>query len=159
VVVPGRGYRFRIAARAFNGLGDQSDITTIWACSSPSDLAPPLLELNTDTTMTLTWSEPNDNGACPITGYTLLTDDGSTGSPDTQVGGMATDIPTLRSAIVTIDTANLGTTYTYKLRVDNRQGSVESSSVAYLFAVAPDQPPSGPTIVSAGSTSISVQYD
>lgn len=158
-VVAGRGYRFRLAARAFNGLGELSDITTIWACAAPSGLEPPLLELNTGTTMTLTWLEPASNGACPITGYSLLVDDGVSGYPDTQVSGMATDLPTLRSSIITFAGSSLGTTFTFKLGATNRQGSTESALVSYLFAVAPDKPPSGPTIVSASSTSIRVQYD
>jgi hypothetical protein len=109
--------------------------------------------------MTLAWVEPGDNGNCPIIGYQLLIDDGSSGSPDTLVGNMLTDVPTLRSTIVTMDTALLGTTFAFKLVASNRQGSLESATVSYLFAVAPDKPPSGPSIVSASSNSITVLYD
>lgn len=109
--------------------------------------------------MTLTWLEPTSNGACPITGYSLLIDDGSSGAPTVQVSGMATDLPTLRSTIITFASSSLGTTFTFKLGASNRQGSTESATVSYLFAVAPSKPPSGPTVVSSGSSSIRVQYD
>ena len=35
-VTPGRGYRFRLSARSFNGLGPASIPTTIYSCSKPS---------------------------------------------------------------------------------------------------------------------------
>jgi hypothetical protein len=70
--------------------------------------------------MTLTWQEPTTSGACPITGYSLLIDDGVTGAPATQVSGMATDLPTLRSTTITLDTIGLGTTFTFKLAASNR---------------------------------------
>jgi hypothetical protein len=111
----GRAYRFRIAARAFNGLGETSPIATIWACSSPKDLDPPDFHSVTETSMTLTWREPKNNGACPINGYSLYMDDGSSGAPVVLVSDMAIDIPSLLQHTITIDTSLLGTTYTFKL--------------------------------------------
>ena len=112
-VVAGRAYRLKLAARAFNGLGEESDITVIYACSPPIDLAPPQLGTVTTTSMTLTWEEPKQNGGCPITGYTINMDDGSSGVPTTEVSGMANDVPTLRETTVAIDTGLLGTTFTF----------------------------------------------
>jgi len=40
-IVLGRPYRFRLAARVFNGLGPASAITTIYSCSPPSGLLAP----------------------------------------------------------------------------------------------------------------------
>jgi hypothetical protein len=68
-IVPGRPYRFRLAARSFNGLGSSSDIKTIYACSPPSGVGAPKLKAVDSTTMTLSWVEPTDNGSCPIEGY------------------------------------------------------------------------------------------
>ncbi len=158
-IVPGRGYRFRLAARAFNGLGPVSAVTTIYACSPPRNLAAPLLETATSTSMTLTWSAPLYDGACPITGYTLFMDDGSSGDPSIRVAGLASGVPTLRQVTVPLPASDLGTTYTFKLQASNRQGSVPSARVSYLFAVAPSKPPSGPAILSTSSRQITVRYD
>ena len=75
--VSGRGYRFRLAGRAFNGLGPASDVVTIHACAPPSQPGVPLLQSVTTTAATLNWTEPASNGACPILGYSLFVDDGA----------------------------------------------------------------------------------
>ena len=158
-IVPGRGYRLKIAARAFNGLGSESTITTIFACSRPQGLAAPRQGLTESTSMILTWEAPLSDGACPITGYTLFMDDGITGAPATAVTPMASDIPTLRQVVVALDTAQLGTTYTFELRATNGEGTTASPQVSFLFAISPSQPPSGPSIVSTSSSVITLRYD
>jgi hypothetical protein len=99
-VVAGRAYRFRLTAWAFNGLGPVSLTGTVYACTAPTNLAPPLLGSIHPTSylITITWSEPADSGACPLLGFSLLVDDGVSGNPTTPVAGVATDVPVLRSA-------------------------------------------------------------
>lgn len=109
--------------------------------------------------MVVAWTEPSHNGACPLTGYSLLVDDGATGVPVTAVAGMATDVPTLRSASLTLTAADLGKTYAFLLSVSNSEGTTPSEEVSFLFAVSPSKPPSGPQIVSTGTSQISVRYD
>jgi len=106
--------------------------------------------------MTLGWTEPASNGACPILGYSLYIDDGASGDPTTLLSGMNTDVPTLREAIATLDAADLGLTYSFKLSVTNRMGTISSPVVSYLFAVVPDTPSSAPTVLSTSSSAISV---
>ena len=131
----------------------------MYACAAPSTLSPPSLTEVTSTTIKLAWVEPLSNGACPITGYILYKDDGLTGLPTTQDAALASGVPTLREATVTIDTAELGRTYSFILEAVNREGSATSSKVSYLFAVPPSQPSSGPTIVSTSTTRIVLRYD
>jgi hypothetical protein len=158
-VTPGHLYRLRLAARVFNGLGPTSAVAEIYACTAPSGLAVPALSSMDSTSMTLTWTEPTSNGACPLTGYALYVDDGTTGAPTTLVSGMSTDVPTLRSVTVALLVGDLGTTYTFQLSVSNREGTAQSSLVTYLFAIPPVQPSAGPVILSTSATSISVRYD
>ena len=78
-IVPGRPYRMRLTGRAFNGLAAASDIVTIYSCELPSGLEPPLLQSIAGTDMTLGWSEPSGKGSCPLLGYAIYVDDGSSG--------------------------------------------------------------------------------
>jgi titin len=158
-VVSGRGYRFRLAARAFNGLAEASNIVTIHACAPPAVPSAPLLQAVTTTDATLNWTEPTSNGGCPILGYSLFVDDGVTGNPAALASGMQTDVPTLRQMTLTHGSGNLGTTYTYKVEVHNQEGSSSSVLVSHLFAVSPTKPPSGPTVVSTSREQIVLRYD
>ena len=158
-LVAGRAYRFRLAARAFNGLGAPSAIATIYACTPPRELAAPLLESVTSTSMTVAWREPLHNGACPLSGYSLLVDDGLSGLPLTPVPGFPTDAPTARRATLALQEADLGRSYSFLLAVSNREGAVSGPAASFLFAVAPSKPAAGPLILSTSSESISTRYD
>ena len=81
----GRAYRFKVTAFNYNGAGEFSDSYLFNACANPSHLSAPTLKSTTESTLTLEWSEPLENGGCPITGYYLLRDDGSSGVPSIEV--------------------------------------------------------------------------
>ena len=159
-VIPGRPYRVRVAARAFNGLATVSSAATIYACTPPRELgAPRLLAIDAaSNTMVLEWSQPTFNGACPLTGFVLKVDDGATGNPTTAVAGMPTDVPTLSQASVALTASDLGKTFAFQLFASNPEGSVSSSKVRFLFAVPPGAPAAGPVILSTSSKAINVQY-
>ena len=94
--------------------------------------------------MSLTWSEPLNNGGCPILGYYLMRDDGLTGNPVIEVN-QANDpnlrnLPTLRHANVALNSGVLGRKFTFQLAVYNREGETKSAAVAYLFATKPVTP-------------------
>jgi hypothetical protein len=108
--------------------------------------------------MTLGWTEPGDKGSCPILGYRLYIDDGITGDASALVT-MDNDQPSLDTVVVPFIDSEKGNTYTFKLTAYNLMGDVSSTQVAYLYAVEPDTPASGPQEVSSSSTSISVQFD
>ena len=78
-------YRFKIQAKNFNGWGTQSDVGGFFACVTPSDLDTPSIIETSSNTMTLEWTEPLDDGGCPIIGYALYRDDGITGEPSIEI--------------------------------------------------------------------------
>lgn len=67
--------------------------------------------------MSLKWSEPEDNGGCPILSYYLLRDDGISGNPTIEVNSLndinIRNIPTLRDVNVILDVATKGSMYTF----------------------------------------------
>lgn len=151
-ITPGRGYRFKISARVFNGLGPESSMTTIYSCTKPVGVQAPTLGTVLSNSMQIKWVEPTSNGACPILGYSMLMDDGLTGNPTVPVTMSNTVInyfvPTLRDVTISLNTANLGRTYTFKLRVDNLECTSTSVDTSFLFGIAPSKPPAGPTLIS-----------
>jgi hypothetical protein len=110
--------------------------------------------------MNLEWIEPKNSGGCPITSYALFRDDGITKNPIIEVNSIndptVRNIPTLRQVSVTLANSDLGKTFTYVLYVFNREGSIMSEYVCYLFATIPDAASPVPTLVSASSTQITV---
>lgn len=77
----GAAYRFKVVAFNFNGQGQESASSIHYSCAKPGYLPPPQLVSTTQQYMTLSWTEPHENGGCPITGFQLFRDDGLTGVP------------------------------------------------------------------------------
>jgi hypothetical protein len=73
----GRPYRFYLQALNFVGVSVNSPITTIYSCSDPGTVSPPVLDGQPTTTMIpLKWSPPSLSGGCPITSYAILRNGG-----------------------------------------------------------------------------------
>jgi hypothetical protein len=62
----GQAYNFVVAAVNFNGEGAQSSEALLVACLPPSDLAPPIYVNSTQTTLTVSWSAPQQMSCCPL---------------------------------------------------------------------------------------------
>lgn len=52
----GLAYKFRVRGSYANGYTDWSSETTVYACSTPTGLAPPILVSSTSISMSLAWS-------------------------------------------------------------------------------------------------------
>lgn len=114
---------------------------------------------STASSITLGWTEPLDDGGCPLTGYAVFRDGGSQGTPSIEVNSDSdTDvrgIPTLRSLVVTnLPSGQEGQSVRFSVRAFNREGHVDSYSyAAILFAAVPNAPPSPPVLVEEESSS------
>jgi|LauGreDrversion4_2_1035121.scaffolds.fasta_scaffold900807_2 hypothetical protein len=106
--------------------------------------------------MSLKWTEPQDNGGCPILGYYLMRDDGISGNPSIEVNSAndinIRNIPTLRDVNVVLDVATKGSMYTFKLFVSNREGTTSSSEISFLYASNPETPTNSPQLLEYSST-------
>lgn len=112
--------------------------------------------------MTLAWTEPSDNGGCPLLGFSLFRDNGSTGTPTIEVNSvhdpLIRNIPTLSSVVVQLDPADLGKKFAFILKAHNREGLVSSAPVSYLFSQIPDTPTAGPEVLSFSSSQLRARY-
>ena len=52
--------------------------------------------------------------------------------------------PALRSALVALDNADLGKTFTFMLKVSSIKGEIDGPSKGILFATVPGKPSAGP---------------
>jgi hypothetical protein len=79
-----------------------------------------------------------------------MRDDGFSGVPTTEVNeandASVRNLPTLRNVDVGLLVTDLGKMYTFKLFVSNREGTVASPLITYLFATEPSTPSSAPVI-------------
>ena len=63
-------YMFKVTARNLGGLGADSSELSVTVAKNPSVPAAPFIIVNTDTSLTITWTAP-DNGGSAITAYTV----------------------------------------------------------------------------------------
>lgn len=75
-LVTGRPYRFYAVSLNHVGQSPAGTIVTIYACEHPSGLAKPEKVAVTQTSVTVKWSQPSNDGGCPVTSYSLLRDGG-----------------------------------------------------------------------------------
>ena len=68
---------------AENAIGQsvESPIETVSACVKPSGIPTPMRGVVTSNSVEVYWSEPSDDGGCPLASYSVLRDDaGVTGT-------------------------------------------------------------------------------
>jgi len=124
-LVSGLPYRFYVQAENQNGLGPESDITTIYSCLVPSVTQAPTKVDTTQSSITLKWQEPEENG-CPITGFTLYRDTGSYDAISISVDPSQVELrPSLRQWTVE-SLSNVDHTYKFKVRAYNNAGYSDS---------------------------------
>ena len=132
---PGEIYGYTVRAFNFNGPGEESEIALYKPCTVPANLAPPEILETTKSSLSFQWVPPEDDGACPISGYVLYLDDGTTtGSFSAVDEDDIADKDYLRTHTVDFDPADEGKTFRYILEAINEIGSVQSSIESQLLA-------------------------
>lgn len=106
--------------------------------------------------MTIAWKAPRNNGGCPLTGYTVKRDDGS--SQVTNIDVSSPNIPTQSQATAVLNIADHGKTFKYQVTAINKASyTVISNSDCFPFIVKPGTP-SAPTIAASTDHSITVTF-
>lgn len=142
----GESYTFNLEAFNFNGAGTRSADATFTACTAPSNLDTPVVSDSTETTLTFSWTAPENNGGCSITGYEIYVDDGSNGAFTSIDTGTIADKPYLREHTYTLAGTETGKTFRVYLVAENEIDSVQSSLISAVLADVPDAPLAAPTI-------------
>jgi hypothetical protein len=147
-LIPGLVYKFKVQAINFNGVGPFSSEISIYSCEDINSIQAPYYISSTSTSLTVGWNSPAYDGGCSITGFKLFVDDAlSFGNPTTEVNALTVNNqPSLRMTTMTLLATDLGTTYTFKLKVFNFNfagyNEFESDLSEILFAIPPNQPSS-----------------
>jgi hypothetical protein len=113
------------------------------AANLPGKPGTPTLKVSTETSITIQWQEPADDGGTDISDYQVLWDEGSGGS-FVLLGS------TLNFNEFTPDvTLTTGLTYRFKVRAVNYIGTgIDSEIAAFISASVPDAP-EAPTLYTA----------
>lgn len=142
----GQLYKFRLTAFNINGEGPESDELVTYACQAPSSMPAPARLGSTQTTLTLKWEHPADDGGCLITSFAVFRDDGAGGSINIEANAEGdTNVrnrPTLDTVTVTNFPAgsSTGKHFSFKVTAFNAVQSADSDSVTYILASVPAAP-------------------
>ena len=136
---------FRLYALNYNGRSEASDIFKFNVCTVPKGMMPPYKIRSEPNEIVIGWSDPLDNGGCPITGYAIFRDDAQ--GSDVTIEVNEDDDPNIRNdpvlkqaTITSFPTDTVGSFFRFKMRVFNREGSSESALITLLNAGPPDAP-------------------
>ena len=160
-LTPGVEYTFSVTAINYNGEGPKSSTILLRSCVAPSRVATPTLFYSTETSATLRWGQPGDDGGCEVSGYKMYRDDGAGGSIATTVTfDNATHLvaePYKFEHVVVLGAAFTGKTVRFQLEAINSEGS--QKGLGYLSALVggiPSAPAAKPTRVMSQRTGITV---
>lgn len=152
-VIQGRYYNFRYKVVDLNNHESYSDILQVWTCELPSQPGTPFWIESTETSIEIRWSEPQDDGGCPITEYKIFRNDGVQVMTDQSAG-----LPYLNQIVVTEFPHNsVGQRFSFTVKVFTDyaiEGIQSDESESIILADLPDRPVSAPTRNVATSSSM-----
>ena len=166
-LMTGRDYKFTVAAQGINGIGEWSDPEEVfYACLPPSTMAAPRRLTSTTSSIAVSWSPPESDGGCEVSGYAVFVDDGVGGAfvevneaDDPQVR----NIPGLSQLLITspFTAAVAGTDYRIYVKAFNADGSLISEVATVTLGDVPSAPSSTPAKSQSQSstTSLHVEFD
>jgi len=68
-------YRIKVAAENAIGAGEESDEVLLAVATKPGTIDPPIFETATESSISIAWTPPSDNGGSPLTGYRVYMND------------------------------------------------------------------------------------
>jgi hypothetical protein len=128
-------YQFRITARNIIGDSTPSESLELMAATLPGKPISISRKISDETSITIQWSEPADNGGTPITDYQILWDEGLGGSFVNLGSTLNQQEFTPEEDLIT------GDTYRFKIKAVNYMGTgSESDVISLISASVPDAP-------------------
>ena len=161
-LVRGLDYKFYVTALNFNGASVASIPLSVTFCSTPTGLNSPTLLSSTQTSLTLQWSAPKDDGGCPVLEYTLLRDDGSGLTAPVNIVVDASAFigePSKREHTITFTSADTSSSFKFILQATTIT-VVSSNTVTFVVAATPNTPLNAPTsdILQTTGSQIKINY-
>jgi hypothetical protein len=150
-------YTFYVKGTNFNGEGITSANASFRSCVNPSGVVAPYLVSTNETKVKLRWSQPTNDGGCPITSFAILSDmGGATYSTDLEASSVENKAYLFEHEF-TFTATETGKSLGFKLKATNAMGSTTSESyLKVLVASSPPTPTLMTTSVSTNSTFIEV---
>lgn len=158
-LITGLPYRFKVIAVNVNGDSQDGDSVTYYSCLNPRNVQTPYKISTTKTTITIGWHEPDNNG-CPILGFELYRDTGSSDALSIKIDPASIDLkPSMRQYTIG-PLAPLSATFRIKLRALNMNGYTDSIPLSVVLSAIPDTPLTGPTrdVAESDNTKIKMNY-
>lgn len=151
-------YQFAVSALNFNGEGSKSPVLLVNTCIPPSGSPKPTLTTSTTTSITISWSNPANDGGCAIQGFAIFRDDGQGGPITTEVDSASVrNLPSLHSyQITTFPLSSIGKLFRFTIMTINVEGNAVSESSGFYLGSVPSQPSTAPIEVSSSSQKIVV---
>jgi hypothetical protein len=144
----GMEYAVKYRVRNTQGWSDYSDVTHVYACSSPSGLEAPSLVMISQTYVQIEWTEPSNTGGCPVKSYSILRDGGPTDLAFTEVHqSEIQNCPQMYTYIITDLPENIvGQDIRIKMSVTNTADLTYVSDKVLIVTISdiPSQPVDGP---------------
>jgi predicted phage tail protein len=155
-VVQGVVYKFKIIATNSRGDSQLSPECLVQAASVPAQPLAPTLMSQDQTQITVKWLAPDDRGQ-PVTHYELNWDEGTGDSPRSVLATVGSNVFSQSTSVLVPDLTD-GANYKFAVRAQNAEGFGPYSASTTLMAATQPSKPLTPTILSASSASISIQW-
>jgi len=146
----GQVYNFRHRAFNANGASDYSSELVTYSCTLPTAPGTPQLIEQTASSLTITWTDPVDDGGCDITEYKVYRDTGNGDAVTNEIhsADMAGKSYVNGLIVTELPGSSLGKSFKFIVKVFTAlatDGVQSSTSDAFLLAGLPDAPASAPT--------------
>ena len=152
-------YTFKVTARTLVGLGTDSTELSVRAAAKPSVLAAPTTSVNTNVSVTITWSAPS-NGGSAITAYTVAIrqSDGSTFTTESANCNVSTTTCTVPISVLQASPYNLawGASIYATVLATNVVGSSSASTSGNGAVITTNPDPPSSLANNAAITSASI---
>jgi hypothetical protein len=136
----GKQYRFYTNASNFNGTGKDSNIVAFYSCSAPQELKMPKFTSSTQSSISISWAYPLDDGSCSITSYEIYRDDADKKTPYIRVDQLLTENQPNLFQYAVGGLTSLGNIYQFTIKAVNIIGSNSSPTVGFTLASVPSKP-------------------
>ena len=173
-VITANSYSFRHKVLNFNGGSEFSDTYTTYACLDPTSPSVPTWVTSTQTSITIMWERPIEDGGCPVLEYKVFRDSGQGIGDADVVTEVHSDILEGKNYITTLEVTDfpansIGKRFVFLVEVYTKHATygIESAiSSSFILADVPDKPLAAPTrgsnsgeyVIEAEYTEVTVTY-